>query len=141
MTALESAPRLHGAARLLGAALLACTTIAASAFTTGEAQLSPQAQYRADVAHCKSGQSNEDQATCMKEAGAALEAAKKHDLGNGTASYDADKTKRCQGLSGDRREDCMALMNGQGNLTTQGSVEGGGVLRETTITVPAPSSN
>src|SRR3546814_2078968 len=67
----------HRTACLISAVLLATTAFSAGAYTTGKAGTTPQAQYQADVAHCKSGQSNQDQATCMQEAGAALEAAKR----------------------------------------------------------------
>src|SRR3546814_2006870 len=118
----------HRSACLISAVLLATTAFSAGAYTTGKAGTTPQAQYQADVAHCKSGQSNQDQATCMQEAGAALEAAKRHRLDNGQSSYKQDQAKRCQALSGDQRDECMALMSGQGNVTTQGSVGSGGVL-------------
>jgi hypothetical protein len=126
------------AARLCGAALLATAACAANAAGTGGAALSPQAQYRADVAHCKSGLSNQDQATCLQEAGAALEAARRGNLTT-SPSYTADQTARCQQLPADQRQDCMTLMSDQANTKVEGSVSGGGVLRETTITVPAGS--
>lgn len=99
---------------------------------------SPQAQYKADVAHCKSGMSNEGQATCLKEAGAALYAAR-HGKLTTSPSYTADQTARCHELPADQQANCMAMMSDQGNTKVQGSVQGGGVLRETTITVPAGS--
>lgn len=137
--------------RLIGATILA--TIASVVNAAGAADvmssnmasstantptLNPQAQYKADVAHCKSGMSNEGQATCMKEAGAALYAAK-HGKLTTSPSYTADQTARCHALPADQQANCMAMMSDQGSTKVQGSVEGGGVLRETTITIPAGS--
>src|SRR3546814_13421344 len=83
----------HRTACLINAVLLATTAFSAGAYTTGKAGTTPQAQYQADVAHCKSGQSNQDQETCMQEAGAALEAAKRHRLDNGQSPYKLDQAQ------------------------------------------------
>jgi hypothetical protein len=139
MNALHFVPSKHRIACLIGAAFLATAASAAGAASAQHnANAGAQAQYRADVAHCKSGQSNEGMATCMKEAGAALQAAK---AGNLTTepSYTSDQMKRCQTLPANQQQDCMALMSDQGNTRVDGSVNAGGVLRETTITVPAGS--
>ncbi|HEU0230306.1 MAG TPA: hypothetical protein VFR20_07025 [Burkholderiaceae bacterium] len=138
MTAPYFASHKHLVARLFCATLLATAASAAGAYTTHSMNVSPEAQYQADVAHCKSGQSNEDQATCLKEAGAALEAAKRGKLTT-APSYTTDQTKRCQELPANKQQDCLALMSDQGSTHVEGSVNGGGVLRETTITVPAGS--
>ena len=88
---------------------------------------------------CKSGRSNQDLATCMREAGAALAEAKRGGLGDGTAPYAANQTLRCDPLPEDQRKDCIARMQGQG--TTSGSVAGGGIYRElVTREVGAPSA-
>jgi len=42
---------------------------------------------------------------------------------------------RCDNLQGDDRQYCIRRMNGEG--TVSGSVEGGGLYRELTVTVPA----
>lgn len=94
------------------------------------------AQYTQDVAKCKSGQTYEDRATCMKEAGAAQVERKRSGLSD-PASASQNAMDRCNALPGSQRNDCMAQMSGQGSTTVQGSVAGGGVLRETVIPVPA----
>lgn len=115
------------------------SALAAGGSTT--ANSSAQAQYQQDMALCKSGQSNnESKATCEREAGAALQAARQGQLtAESTNGYQQDATNRCAALPQDQRQDCMTLMNDR-NATVQGSVGGGGVLRETTITVPGDSS-
>lgn len=99
-----------------------------------------QAQYQKDVARCKSGDTNQDRATCMREAGAALNEARHNRLVEPGAAYAPDATKRCKALPAAQQQDCLTQMSGQ-NTTTQGSVGSGGILRETVIpVVPAPTS-
>ena len=91
-----------------------------------------QTQYRQEMAACTSGQSHQDPATCSLEARNALAEAKRGGL-SGAAGQST--TQRCEALQGDDRSDCLARMRGQGKV--EGSVEGGGVLRETVTIVPA----
>lgn len=94
------------------------------------------AQYRDDVARCKSGASGQDQAACMREAGASLVERRRNGLST-PADPQSNAMARCNALPADQRQDCMIQMSGQGNTTVQGSVSGGGILRETVIPVPA----
>ena len=72
---------------------------------------------------CTSGRSNQDRATCLREANAAFAQARKGDLNDGAAPYTRNATVRCEALRGDDRQDCVARMNGEG--TTTGSVAAG----------------
>ena len=86
---------------------------------------------------CTSGRSNQDRATCLREANAAYAQGRKGDLNDGAAPYASNATVRCEALRGDDRQDCLARMRGEG--TTTGSVEAGGIYRElVTRTVGAP---
>jgi hypothetical protein len=88
-----------------------------------------QSRYRQDRATCISGQSYQDRATCLKEAGAALQEAKRGRLGDDQSSaYEQNRLLRCDRHTGGDREDCLRRMRGEG--TVSGSVEGGGVYRE-----------
>ena len=87
-----------------------------------------QARYQQERAICMAGQSPQDRATCLKEAGAALAEARRGGLDSDAASFTANQQQRCDRLSGDEKQDCVARMRGRG--TTQGSVAGGGILRE-----------
>lgn len=117
--------------------------LSASVFTSLALAASPgtnnddlQKRYESDVALCNSNQSYQDKSTCLKEAGAALAEARKHRLTQNEQLSVDNKTKRCNALPADQRDDCLMQMSGT-NTTSIGSVEGGGVLRETTITLPA----
>ena len=130
-----------GARDFMLAVMLVAVCAAAPAWSADKAELSAaQQRYRDEVATCKDGRSNQDRATCMKEAGAALAEARRGTLAKPGADLTANRTQRCDALPGDQRTACMARMQGQG--TTSGSVEGGGVLRElvTVERVPAASA-
>ncbi|OVZ59921.1 hypothetical protein CDO44_10135 [Pigmentiphaga sp. NML080357] len=124
----------HRASRLAMAALGAILLSSAQAASDG------QAAYREEVARCNSGKSGQDRATCLREAGAALQEARRGNLRGGDASgYERNRTQRCNALPEADRPACIARAEGRGTVT--GSVEGGGVLREyREIVTPAPSS-
>jgi hypothetical protein len=109
--------------------------VASMAAAAGGSLSDAQARYEKDRAACNSGQSNQDRATCLREAGAALQEAKRGHLADGQTSYEKNQTIRCDSLKGDDRDDCLRRMHGEG--TVSGSVEGGGVYRELRTTVPA----
>jgi hypothetical protein len=110
---------------MLGAVLASASAMAASKTASADAL----AQYQQERAVCTSGQSNQDRATCLREAGAAYAEAKRRALGDeDPAQYKANALKRCAGLPEDDRRDCVARMEGQG--TTSGSAAAGGIYRE-----------
>ncbi len=86
-----------------------------------------QARYAQERAVCLSGQSNQDRATCLKEAAAALKEAKAGKLNDGGQDYAANALQRCNGLPGEQQELCYRRMK-EGSVI--GSVQEGGVLRE-----------
>lgn len=130
-------------------AAVVCATIAVIGITFGApsfaAAASPpaadaEAHYRQDRADCLAGRTTEDQKTCLKEAGARLQAARAHDLSSPSpAQLAANARKRCEPLSGDDRKACLARADGLG--TTSGSVAGGGELHEYHEIVPGVPDN
>ncbi|MDY0310066.1 MAG: hypothetical protein RBR29_09820 [Castellaniella sp.] len=98
-----------------------------------------QTQYEQDVARCRNTPGIDVQA-CLKEAGAAAQAARQDKLTQPSPEAEArHRRERCERLPAGQREDCLTLMN-DANTRTQGSVQSGGVLREITITIPAPTT-
>jgi hypothetical protein len=93
-----------------------------------------QAVYQAERAHCLTGQSHQDRATCLKEAGAAYQEARSGRLGNGDGQFERNRLARCDAQLPEDRADCVRKLNGEGQAS--GSVKGGGILRELTTTVP-----
>jgi len=108
----------------------------AGAATSSKAEV--EAQYQRDRAVCLSGKSNQDQATCLKEAGAARAEALRGDTGDGGADYRRNQLERCKSLSGDEARDCRLRMQGAGKVS--GSASAGGVYRELTTVEPAASA-
>lgn len=125
--------------------IIYCAIAAMLALILAQAALGAQPAARADLdaskvyaeerARCQGG-AVEDKAACIREAGAALQEAKAGKLADANTSFESNKVARCGYLKGDDKEYCVRRMNGEG--TTSGSVEGGGLLRELTVTVPAP---
>jgi len=124
---------------LLGLAI----TVAAvfSTFSVGAISATPVAtpaetRYQQDRADCLAGKTAEGQKTCLKEAGAALQASREHDLKTPSpAQMAANERKRCEPLSGDDKKDCLKRAAGM-DTTVSGSVAGGGQLKEPTTIVP-----
>ena len=109
--------------------------VAGMAVAAGGNLSEAQARYQQDRAACISGQSNQDRAVCLREAGAALQEAKRGAVGDDQSSYERNRLIRCDGLPAGDRADCLRRMRGEG--TVSGSVESGGIYRELRTTVPA----
>ncbi|HSW16790.1 MAG TPA: hypothetical protein VLJ86_06150 [Ramlibacter sp.] len=114
---------------LLAASASILFAAGASAAKVSEAQL----RYQEERAVCMSGASNQDRATCLREASAALGEAKRGNLTAGDLAH--GRMVRCDALPAQDRQDCVMRMQGQG--TTSGSAQQGGVLRELERPVPA----
>ena len=128
--------------RLPVAIAIAAAAFGASAGTTPKtsAAATPpdaQARYQQERAACLDGSSPQDRATCLREAGAALSEARQGNLSDGQGSLRRNRVERCNVLPSDQRIDCIARMRGEG--TTEGSVSGGGIVREKVTIVPAPT--
>jgi hypothetical protein len=130
----------------LAAALMFAAAGSAVA-ATNPTRAGVEARYQQDRAACMSGHTAEDQATCLKEAGAVRnERLAGIDLTEGSPDYRQNQIERCKIFSApaDARE-CRLRIE-QGNVS--GSVREGGILRERTtiqqtgpavIIVPAPA--
>ncbi|OFZ99011.1 MAG: hypothetical protein A2Z64_02685 [Betaproteobacteria bacterium RIFCSPLOWO2_02_67_12] len=129
-TRAEISYRSWGLALCATGALLSAT--AAGAANRGGL---PEAQriYQQDRAACISGETNQDRATCLREAGAALQEARRRGLDDGDAEFERNRLLRCDRQPPEDRPDCVRRMNGEG--FTSGSVEGGGIYRELVVPV------
>jgi hypothetical protein len=124
------------AGALASPALLAQEPTAASVATP---PMSAQAKYQKDRANCNAGRTDEDRATCLREAGAALEARQRHELDNKGSTL-ANAADRCNALPDKDKADCVARIVGpltpNQRVITSGSVAGGGDVKETVTTTP-----
>lgn len=81
----------------------------------------------------------QDRAACLREAGAAKQEAKRNGLTNAApATYEQNALARCQLQPAQDRPACEARVRGTGMSSAEGSVLGGGVIRETVTPIPAP---
>lgn len=116
--------KLHAATLAAGAAVLGLASAPALARSGDAAQL----QYEKERAVCTKGLSNQDRATCLKEASAALQEARRGRLSDaGDRELEQNRLARCNAQTGADRDDCVARM--QAGSTT-GTAQGGGILRE-----------
>jgi hypothetical protein len=114
-----------------GAVLFAAAATAADSRHLSEAE----AQYQKHRAQCLSGELNQDLPTCMRDAGAGLQAVRQGNADDPATDYERNRLARCDVQSGEDRALCIRRMNGEGIV--RGSVEGGGIYRELRVIVPA----
>lgn len=110
-------------------ALLLFAGVASAASSMSEAQT----RYQQERAACMNGTSNQDRATCLKEAGAALGEAKRGAPGASSDGLPSNRMARCDALPATDREDCAMRMK-HGSMS--GSAQQGGILREIERPVP-----
>ena len=116
----------------VAAATMFCATAALAAPAGAAAEA--QARYRQDMAACNSGQSQQDLATCRREAGNALAEARLGHLNDAPGQYQQNALRRCQVHEGEDRLACEARMGAEGN--TEGSAATGGILRQAVTITP-----
>ena len=122
----------YRSSRLLPQLALVLGICCAGAASAAERGGSAQAAYRAERAACMSGQSQQDRATCLKEAAAAYAEARRGGLTAG--DFQRNALARCDAQPESEREACRALARGEG--ASSGSVEQGGVIRERRTVTP-----
>lgn len=100
--------------------------------------LDAQARYKQDMQECALMTSADEVATCRLEARNALAEIKRGRIDEASEEqYRQNALRRCEAHPVDERDDCIARMQGLGH--TEGSVSGGGILREIETVVPGPS--
>lgn len=99
-----------------------------------------EARYQADRQACLSGQTMQDsRSACLYDARLARQAALAGWLGGEDPGVlERNRTMRCDALPGDSEDDCLRVMNGEGEVS--GSVEAGAVVRELVTEEPVPDA-
>ena len=113
------------------AAAVAASVIAFAGSATASPLSEAQQRYKQERAACMNGTSNQDRATCLKEAGAALAEAKRGGLASGHLAR--NRLARCDTMPAQDRKACETRMD---SGTTSGSAQQGGIIRESTEVVP-----
>jgi len=126
------------AALSLAAAGLMLASSAFAAGAKGKSNTELDAQYQREKAVCTSGQSNQDKATCLREAGAAYQQAKEGKLSsNQSPQYSQNALERCKALPASDQADCQRRIDSPSDI--EGSAPSGGILRKDVTVVPATS--
>jgi hypothetical protein len=128
------APRAFATTALLALACLCAAPVQAQTAPPGSAARAQQ-----ERATCDGVQ--QDKAACLREAGAARQEAGRNGLtGSSAVGYDANALARCKQQPAADQAECEARVRGGAGASTEGSVMGGGVIRETVTPVPAPKN-
>ena len=123
-----------------GVAALLAMTAATAQVATGTTGIDASGSYQQEVNACMTGKTQQDQATCLKEARNAQADKKRGVLDNAGGQFEANAAARCDVLGGEEKAACKARMMGFGS--TSGSVAAGGVLREVeTVVMPKGSGS
>jgi hypothetical protein len=115
-----------------GLAALLTMTAATAQIASGNAQ--------SELAACNSGITQQDKTTCLTEVKNANAAKRAGQVDNSGSQFSANALMRCDVLKGDERTACQARIQGLG--TNDGSVAGGGVVRQIeTVVVPTDAGS
>lgn len=106
---------------------------------SAQAQSAPQnaqARYLQDIEKCRTHNTQDSLATCLREAGAARDASSKGQLTGPGAEATTNATQRCEAFqTAAEQADCVRRVQ---STPASGSVESGGVLRESVTTTITP---
>lgn len=117
------------------AAVLAAGSLVALPSAMAAGTSATGSNYQAERAMC--GQIQQDKAACIREAGAAAQASRQGSLTHATdETYRQNALARCQSQPAEDRQACVQRVTGAGDTTVDGSVLGGGAIRETVTPVP-----
>lgn len=114
------------------AMLMTFTALGSIAITTQAAD--QNATIQKERSDCVKGNSQQDQATCLREAGAAKQEAQRGNLRD-SGDYQSNANSRCASLPAAQKTDCERRVNGEGSVN--GSVGSGGMVKELVTPVPA----
>lgn len=124
---------------LIGATAVLAATAATAQIASGTTGIDASGNTRTERAACMSGNTQQDRATCLREANNAAADKRAGKLDSGT-DYAANALARCDVLTGEDKAACQARIVGYGS--TDGSVAGGGVIRQVeTVVVPANATS
>ena len=115
--------------RKIRALALAFAVVPAAWSAGSQSQSAAQRQFQQERAYCLSGQSQQDRATCPKEANNAYNDARRGALNNtGSTNLSQNALERCKAQPAADQDACVRRIMGAG--ASDGSVKGGGLLRE-----------
>lgn len=116
--------------------MLLTTLFCSAALAAGKAAPSdPKQRYQRESAACAAIRVPDDRAKCLSEASTRFAKTQPSRAEDQADILRSNALKRCEPLPATERLDCLARMQGQG--TTSGSVDSGGIYRELVTPEPA----
>ena len=110
-------------------------TAATAQVASGTTGIDATGNARSEAAACYDGRTQQDRETCLREVRNANAEKRAGKLDNSGGQFNVNAAQRCNVFTGEDKIACEARVSGQAN--TQGSVAGGGVIREVeTVVVP-----
>ena len=135
----DKAPRKGMMAFGVSALLAVGAATAQVATLPGTDIIDNSGSYRSEVQSCMTGKTQQDQATCLREARNAA-ADKRRGVLDTVGDLQANAAARCDVFTlAEDKNACRARVAGQGSL--EGSVAGGGVIRSLEVQTTAMGSN
>ncbi len=123
--------------RLVFGVFAATFALGAQAAASDGDMSTAQQRYKQERAACLDGSSHQDRATCLKEATNALAEARKNPTSSTSrADRRSNALARCDNVPEADKAACERLALGKGKES--GSVEGGGVIKETVTRTVGP---
>jgi hypothetical protein len=131
--------RLASSAAAFGVAAL--LSLGASAqIASGTTGIDASGDARSEMNACLTGRTQQDRQTCMTEVRNANAAKRAGKVDNASTDFQANALKRCDIFKGEDLIACQARIVGYGK--TDGSVAGGGAIRQIeTVVVPPGATN
>jgi hypothetical protein len=128
-------PRSRKSLISFGITALLAVGAATAQVATGTTGIDATGSFQSEMQACKSGKTQQDQATCMEEARNAQAEKQRGKLESG-GSLQANALARCEVFQpGEDKAACQARVMGYGSA--EGSVAGGGLIREVeTVVLP-----
>ena len=115
---------------------IAALSLSFASFGLTHAQTpTPQQSYQEALAYCKS-LTGDARVDCQRDAHAAYHDRNRKHTSTDKQTLEQNRIARCNRLPESQRQHCIEMMQGQHNTTIRGSVQGGGILRHTTIEIP-----
>ena len=110
-------------------------TAATAQIASGTTGIDATGNAQSEANACNTGMTQQDRETCLREVRNANAEKRAGKLDNAGGQFGANAMQRCDVLIGQDKIACEARISGAGN--TQGSVAGGGVIREIeTVVLP-----
>lgn len=123
-----------------GLTALLVMTAATAQVALGTTGIDATGNASSEMAACNNGTTQQDRTTCLTEVKNANAAKRAGQLDNAGGQFRTNALQRCNALQGEDKIACEARVVGYGN--TQGSVAGGGVIRQVeTVVVPQDATN